>query len=38
MKWLDGTSYVGEFKENNIHGFGTYYWKDHNYEGDWVNN
>ena len=26
--WNDGSSYIGEFLENNIHGKGKYIWKD----------
>ena len=34
--WGDGSTYNGEFLENNIHGNGKYVWKDGRvYVGEW---
>ena len=36
FSWDDGSSYKGEFKYNEIHGFGVYIWSDgRRYEGQW---
>jgi len=26
--WVDGRKYVGDWKDNNMHGFGVYTWSD----------
>ena len=28
MSWKDGSTYKGEFLNNNIQGYGTYIWSD----------
>ena len=39
MLWPDGSSYVGQFHNNQIHGIGKYQWADGRfYEGEWENN
>lgn len=36
--WENGDEYYGEFKNNKMHGYGTYYYKSGNeYDGDWKN-
>jgi hypothetical protein len=33
------SSFIGEFRDNNIHGKGVYKWADGRvFEGDWINN
>ena len=38
--WENGDKYVGDWKNNKMHGLGTYYYKesDNKYVGDWKNN
>ena len=37
IRFEDGARYIGDFKENMIHGKGKYTWKDgKSYEGDWM--
>ena len=39
LRFKDGSSYSGEFQENNLHGHGKYIWKDNKiYIGDWKQN
>ena len=39
IRFEDGARYIGDFKENMIHGKGKYTWKDgKSYEGDWIEN
>ena len=36
--WADGSSYIGEFKDNAFNGKGKYIWENNReYEGEWVN-
>lgn len=38
-EWEDGSSYIGSWKDNEMHGEGKYNWPDgSNYEGEWVEN
>ena len=38
FKWVDGSSYIGEFYNNNFNGRGIYTWNDgKQYEGWWQN-
>ena len=35
--WPDGRLYVGEWKDNMMHGYGTYTWPDgRKYEGEYL--
>ena len=39
FKWADGSTYEGQFEDNNINGKGIYTWGDkRKYIGDWKNN
>ena len=39
FNWADGSTYDGEFLNNNIHGQGVYEWADgRKFEGAWKNN
>ncbi len=39
MEIDNGGKYIGEFKDNTMHGIGKYIWKDGKfYDGQWVNN
>jgi hypothetical protein len=39
FQWSDGSSYKGQFNNNNIEGFGAYQWADkRKYNGSWKDN
>ena len=36
FRWADGSTYNGQFRDNNIHGKGEYVWSDmRKYDGEW---
>jgi hypothetical protein len=38
FKWNDQSYYTGDFKDENFHGYGEYYWPDGRiYKGTWAN-